>query len=259
MAGLPCTVAEELVLEALRRYVRSTSCDCIALSGGIDTSVVALAARLEGLRLIGITAFYTAGLTRDLPYASYVAGALGIRLHVVPVDPSYIAERAAIVAKCTRRRDYIELRNDVVFLRALEEAERLNCRCILLGDGGDELFAGYQFMLSLSSWELRQTILRMATRGRYPGLELAECIGVKAHAPFLCDEALEVVMKVPVDCLRAGISEGKELLRNILRHYGLTLVAERPKTPAEQGAGTDALSREILEEITGMELPDCHC
>jgi asparagine synthase (glutamine-hydrolysing) len=259
MAGLSCTIAKELVLDALRRYVRSTGCDCIALSGGIDTSVVALAARLEGLKLTGVTAFYTAGLPRDLPYASYVAGVLGIRLHVVPVDPRYIAERAGLVAECTRKLDYIELRNDVVFLRVLEEAERLSCRCILLGDGGDELFAGYQFMLSLGSEELRRTTLRMVTRGRYPGLELAECIGVEAHAPLLCDEILEVVLNAPTECLRPGVSEGKKLLRDILRSYGLALVAERPKTPAEQGAGTDVLGRETLEKITGMKLPECHC
>ncbi|BES81899.1 hypothetical protein PABY_14660 [Pyrodictium abyssi] len=59
--------------------------------------------------------------------------------------------------------------------------------------------------------------------------------------------------------LEQASQRAKNCIRNILRHYGLALVAERPKTPAEQGAGTDALSREMLEEITGMELPDCHC
>ncbi len=259
MAGLSCTTVEELVLDAIRRYVRSANCDCIALSGGIDTSVVALAARLEGLRLTGITAFYAEGLPRDLPYALHVAAALGIKLHTVQVDNRYIAERAGLVARCTGRRDYIELRNDVVFLRALEEAERLGCRCILLGDGGDEVFAGYRFMLSLGSEELRETILRMATRGRYPGLELADCIGMEAHAPLLCDEVLEYVLSAPTECLRTSILEGKEVLRGILSRYGFTLVAGRPKTPAEEGAGTDALDRRRLEEITGMELPDCHC
>ncbi|KSW12065.1 hypothetical protein CF15_04610 [Pyrodictium occultum] len=259
MAGLSCRAAEELVLSALRRYVGSVGCDCIAMSGGIDTTVVALAARLEALPLRGVTAFYTRGLPRDLPYALYVAGKLGIELHVVPVDPGYIAGHAPLVIRCTGRRDHVELRNDIVFLRALEEARRLGCRYILLGEGGDEVFAGYRFMLSLGPGELRDTILRMAARGRYPGMELAECIGVEAHAPLLSDEVLETVMSTPLECLRQSVWEGKELLRSILRRHGLTLVADRPKTPAEQGAGTEALGRTELEALTGIELPDCHC
>ena len=256
---MPCSVVEELVLGAVRRYVRSVGCNCIALSGGIDTSFVALAARLEGLSLIGVTAYYVDGLPRDLLYASITAKALGLDLRLVPVEPDYIAKRAKLITDCTKRRDYIELRNDVVFLRVLEEARRLGCRCILLGDGGDEVFAGYRFMLSLRASELREAILRMATQGRYPGLELAECIGVEAHAPLLSDEVLEAVLQAPMECLRQNTWEGKELLRSILRRHGLTVIAERPKTPAEQGAGTDTLGRRLLEELAGIELADCHC
>ncbi|MET1100990.1 MAG: hypothetical protein ABWW69_00715 [Pyrodictiaceae archaeon] len=34
----------ELILDAIRRGVRGQGCDCIALSDGIDTSIVSLAA-----------------------------------------------------------------------------------------------------------------------------------------------------------------------------------------------------------------------
>ncbi|MET1100992.1 MAG: hypothetical protein ABWW69_00725 [Pyrodictiaceae archaeon] len=44
----------------------------------------------------------------------------------------------------------------------------------------DEVFAGYGFMLALDNGKLRKTRLRMAIHGRYLGLELAECMGVRA-------------------------------------------------------------------------------
>ncbi len=250
-------MAAERVLSTLAAAARG--CDCIALSGGVDTSVVALAARLVGQRLRGFTSYYTHGTPRDLPYARHVAGVLGIELHEAQVDNGYISSRAGLVARCTGRRDHVELRNDVVFLRTLEEARAAGCRCILLGDGGDEVFAGYSFMLLLGSRELREAIIRMATRGRYPGLELAGCIGLEARAPLLSDEAVEAALSVPVECLRGPLNTGKWLLRLILAGHGLRLVAERPKTPAEAGAGTEKLGRRRLEQLVGMELPDCPC
>lgn len=256
---MDCVSLGEIVLDAMRRGVRGKGCDCIAMSGGIDTSSVALAARLEGLRLRGIVAYYVNGVPRDLVYAKYVAARLGIELYLVPVTDEYIASRVNYVVKCTGRRDHVEVRNDVVFLRALEEADRIGCNCVLLGDGGDEVFAGYSFMLMLGSDELRETILRMATRGRFPGLELAECLGIKAVAPLLSDEVVELVVGAPITCIRGENNEGKALLRSLLHRYGLELVANRPKTPAEQGAGTEDLTRERLEEISGVKLPECHC
>ena len=256
---MSCLTIEELILDAIRRGIRGEGCDCIAISGGIDTSVVALAARLEGLSLNGVTAYYSGGLPKDLGYVKSVASRLGIKLRIASVDDEYIASKVGFIVDCTRRRDHIEVRNDVVFLKALEEARDLGCKCVLLGDGGDEVFAGYGFMLTLSSNEMRETIMRMATQGRYPGLELAECLGIKAVAPLLSDEVLEYVLKSPTCCLRGWNNEGKAILRNILRKYGLIKVAERHKTPAEQGAGTSMLTKEKLEKLGGIELPECHC
>ncbi len=244
----------ELVFDAVRRAVRSCSCDCIALSGGIDTSVVALAAVLEGLRLKGFTAYYVGGLPKDLPYALHVAGTLGIDLNLVPIDDEYIRSRAPRVVECTGHRDYVELRNDVVFFSVLEKAMEAGCRCLLLGDGGDELFAGYSFTSMLPSSELKEAILHMGVRGRYPGLELAECIGVSACAPFLVDEVAEAVLGMPVDCLRWVHNEGKAILRLILLRHGLQAVALRAKTPAEAGSGTNILTLERLTDLTRLDL-----
>ncbi|RUM47404.1 MAG: hypothetical protein DSY37_02510 [Hyperthermus sp.] len=254
MAGLDCHTTASLLLDRLRRVIGSSGCDCIALSGGIDTSVLALAARLENRELQGFIAFYTKGVPRDLVYARLLASSLLIDLTEIPIDDSYIVSRWKRIVECTGRRNHIELRNDVVFMRVLEAAQEHGCGCTIIGDGGDELFAGYSFMLHLLGRELYTTILNMAVKGRYPGVELAECIGVKALAPFLSDDILEVAFNTPMDCVRGGGNEGKSILRLILSQYGLKIIAERPKTPAEAGSGTAVLSRRVLEEMIGATL-----
>ncbi len=245
---LECIAAFEILAARLQRCIAAKPCDCILLSGGVDTSVVALVAHSLGLLRYAITVYYVEGLPRDLPYAMHVSKVLGLRHRIVAVEPEDVRPLAEAAARCVARRDHIELRNDIVFLAGLLEAKRLGCRCVYTGDGGDELFGGYKFMLTLGSSELRDARIRMGVAGRYPGLELAECIGVDAYAPLLCDEVVEAALFIGEECLRVESDpwEGKRPLRWLLRAYGLH-VAWRPKTPAEAGGGTEKLgARDLL-------------
>ncbi len=255
---LPCSSVAELLLDSVTRFVRSTGCDCIALSGGIDTSFVALAAHLARVRLRGVTVYYTGGLPRDLHYAGFVARRLGISHEYIAIDDEFIASRSQVILGCTRRRDHIELRNDAIFLAAIEWSLENNCRCLLTGDGGDELFAGYTFLRILDSKSLRKAILKLGVRGRYPALELAECMGARVEAPLLNDEVIEAAAYTPTECIRGWMLEGKHPLRIILEKHGLHLIATRTKIPAESGAGTDTLDRTTLEAITGLRLDEPH-
>jgi asparagine synthase (glutamine-hydrolysing) len=247
-------VVEEELLKLLVEYVSSTECSCLLLSGGIDTTLVALAARLAGLRPLAITSYYAGGLPRDLPYAIYAARVLGLDHIVVGFDDSYVRSRARLVVSCTGRDDYVEVRNDVVMLRALEEAVKRRCSCVYLGEAGDELFLGYSYHRLLTTRELYGQVLAYARRGRYPGLELAECLGIEAHAPLLQDGVVELALH----SIAYNAERGKDLARRILARYGLALVADRDKVPAEAGGGTDVLGYEALRSLTGLDLSEKH-
>lgn len=241
----------------LVEYVRAARCDCIALSGGIDTSLVALAARTAGLELHAVTVYYSNGLPRDLWYAVSLAKTLNLQHEILEINDDYIASRARMIIECTGRSDYIEVRNDAVFLAALEWSATHSCRCLFTGDGGDELLAGYTFLRTLRGNELRRAQYRLGVAGRYPALELADCIGVKVEAPLLYDEVISIAVSTPTCCLLGDSLEGKHIARLVLEDAGLEWLAWRPKTPAEAGAGTDILTRDALEALTGMRFQDC--
>jgi asparagine synthase (glutamine-hydrolysing) len=127
-----------------------------------------------------------------------------------------------------------------VFYAALSEAKRDGCRCVLLGSGRDEVFAGYRFMLELPDEDLEERRDRYARSGRYPELLVARCLGVNVVTPYLSQEVLDVALRIPASCLR-GSGEGKAVLRELLARLGLEPVARRAKVPAEGGAGTDSV------------------
>jgi len=253
--GLPCGIYGEKLFRLLVEVVEGYGCDCIALSGGVDTSTILLAATAAGQRPRGYVAVYRGGLPRDIVYAEHVARALGIELVHVFLGSGDVEELRGAVVGCIGAdriashgdSGCIEVRNDMVFYSVLRKAREDGCRCVYVGSGGDEVFAGYGFMLILTSGELEKTIERMS-RGRFPELEIARCLGVEAVAPLLDERVLGLALEIPVDCLRASLYRGKEVLREILRERGLYSIADRAKTPAESGAGTKSVCLSVYDE-----------
>lgn len=237
-----CWALEELLLSALRRAVAEFGCDCATL-GGIDSALLVAIAKLLGSRLRCYTVVFTGGLPRDLAYAEHLSKWLNVELRYVLIDEAYIRGVLEELTRCIGEVTHelcVELRNDVVYFAALSEAKRDGCRCVLLGSGGDEVFAGYRFMLELPDELLEERRDRYARGGRYPELLVARCLGVRAVAPYLSQEVLEVALRIPASCLR-GYGEGKAVLRELLRRLGLDTIARRAKVPAEGGAGTDSV------------------
>lgn len=257
MRGLriPCHIYAEIILRKLVDIVRRSGCDCIAISGGIDTTLVLLAARIAGLKLRGYSAYYRDGIPKDLPYITYVAKRFGISVTYVAIDRNDVERLVKDVVKCIGKEKLdshgdggcIEIRNDIVFYAVLKKAKEDGCKCVFVGSGGDEVFAGYSFMLKLKEDELIKARER-ASRGRFPEIELAKCLNVEVSAPLLAPELLSIALDMPAECLRSQRMKGKEVLRSILKSYGLYFVGDRDKTPAEEGAGTKEICRSIYDE-----------
>jgi asparagine synthase (glutamine-hydrolysing) len=67
------------LIRALMSYINASSCDCTALSVGIDTSLIAIIAKLSGPKIGRIYTFlFKDGIPRDLMYVNYSSKVLNI-------------------------------------------------------------------------------------------------------------------------------------------------------------------------------------
>ncbi|MCC6034142.1 MAG: 7-cyano-7-deazaguanine synthase [Desulfurococcaceae archaeon] len=252
---MPCDILARNLLETLIKTVDECSCDCIALSGGIDTTTILLAAVLAGLKPRGYVVFYKHGLPKDLYYVNQLSKLFNIDIKYLIIDLSNIKDLVINVTKCIGEENLdthrdggcVEIRNDIVFYTVLKQAKDDGCKCIFTGTGGDEVFAGYSFMLNLTENELIEAIKKLS-KGIFSEVLIANCVNIKICTPLSDPRIIDIVENIPIDCLRSQLMRGKEILRYILSMYGLHTIADRMKIPAEGGAGTKDICKSILDD-----------
>jgi asparagine synthase (glutamine-hydrolysing) len=129
----------DLIGDAVRLRLRSDVPVAIALSGGIDSSVIAAETARQGSRLDAFTVVFDGDQT-DLAYARLAARRYGLRHEIIP------SEGRAVAAEFDNTvAHYDEPFADSSSLASIALARALEGRykVILNGDGGDEVFGGY--------------------------------------------------------------------------------------------------------------------
>jgi len=246
----PPRLPEQLLAEAVARALSLHGCDCLLLSGGIDTAFTALAARLHGHRLDH--AILVGGQDcPDTPYAIYTASRLGLPLDIADPRASPTAYWHAVEAAALwlETIDPVEVASGAALLIGLHHAKSLGCRCVATGDGGDELFLGYSFLHHAPEHRLQAWRRRMEGGGaRFQAPTLSRLAGVPVALPLYTPEARTIASSQPthtlITPLTRGAPPGKTPLRRLLYHAGLERVALRRKTPITHGSCT----LRILEE-----------
>jgi asparagine synthase (glutamine-hydrolysing) len=123
-----------LVADAVRLRLRADVPVALALSGGIDSSVIAAEAKRQGATPDAFTVVFD-GQDTDLPYARRMARELDLRHEVFRASASPLDQS-----------EYDEPFADSSAVAALALARALGGRykVVLNGDGGDEAFGGYR-------------------------------------------------------------------------------------------------------------------
>ena len=234
------------------------SCDLsesqlIALSGGLDSSI--LAHYIKKRESKGIAIISEDFVSTDLTYCQIISKETKIPLTIYNVTTSEILEAVESTIKILKNFNDIEIRNNVVMYLAIKWAKENDYKSIITGDGADELFAGYNFLVNKPENELDSEIKRVCTIMHFPSQKIGEELKIKVESPFLDEELIKMAKEIPSNLKIKEEKEtrfGKWILRKTFENYLPSQIVWRKKSPMQDGAGTVGLTN-LFESIINEE------
>lgn len=241
----------EQLVRLLTESVERNRADALLLSGGLDSSILASILHPK----YSVAAGFGADAP-DLAYARQVAVKYSKRHVEVVFDQNRMAELVEQVIRVFRTFDPIEIRNSAVALAGIEQAKNDGYLTIITGDGGDELFAGYNYLSRYYSdmQRLDSELRRLWQVMHFSSIKLGEYAGVKVKLPFLDNQFASFAKSINAN-EKVGQHNGKKWGKFILRKCfdeELGDLSWRTKLAQEQGAATDRYQRYIEEMIDSL-------
>ena len=192
-------------------------------------------------------------LGTDLPYSQIAAKHIDIPLELkyVNIDEMLSAIESAI--KILKNFNDIEIRNSIVSYIYLNALKKKNITKIITGDGADEIFAGYNFLVKKDHDELQKELKRMKKIMHFTSQKIANELGISVQMPFIDESIIKFVETLPVNLLvnqNDGIKFGKWILRKAFENDLPSSVIWREKTPMQDGSGTVGLIKMFDSVIT---------
>ena len=218
------TKIRESLIKSVQKRLQSERDIGALLSGGLDSSLVcAIAARIlknEGKRLktfsIGIEES-----SPDIQNARKVAEFINSEHHEIIIPIEEWLECLKVIPKIIESYDITTVRATTgQFLIAKWIKENTNVKVLLVGDGSDEIAAGYRYFGNApTSIESHEECIRLLSNIHY--YDVLRCdrgissFGLECRVPFLCHNFVDLYLSInPNDrCFKSGFKIEKELLR----------------------------------------------
>ena len=241
----------------LEESCNSCKSNLISLSGGLDSSIIAYFLKQRKPKTVAVIA--EDFVSTDLTYCQMVSKEMELSLSIYNVKTAEILEAIEETIKILKNFNDIEIRNNVVMYLAIKWAKENDEKSIITGDGADELFAGYSFLVNKPEDELEAEIKRVCSVMHFPTQKIGKALGVEVESPFLNDKVMEFAKKIPANLKVKNEKEkrcGKWILRKTFEKYIPQQIAWREKSPMQDGSGTSGLTNlfnSIIEEEKFVE------
>ncbi|MBI5146859.1 MAG: asparagine synthase [Thaumarchaeota archaeon] len=229
--------------QIIEKAVLESNADCLSLSGGLDSTILAYLLKDKKINTVSIIA--KDFLANDLTYCQLAANRFNLPLNIRFCETDEIYSGIEETIKILKNFNDIEIRNNVVMYLALSAAKELGFNKIMTGDGADEIFAGYNFLLNKSNEDLELDLKRISKIMHFPSQKIGKALGVDVESPFCSKEVLEFAKTIPADLKvheEGGKKFGKWILRKAFEDKIPKAIAWRQKSPMQEGAGTQGLT-----------------
>ena len=226
----------------------------VAFSGGLDSSIVAKIQSKKNIN--GVTIITKDFVGTDLAYSQITAKHLGINLKLKYVEISDVLNAITETVKILKNFNDIEIRNSIVSYLYLSELKENNVSTVITGDGADEIFAGYNFLIQKDHTEIKKELKRMREIMHFPSQKIANELGMSIEMPFIDENVIKIAETLSIDSLvnkKDGVTFGKWILRKAFENDLPSSIVWRQKTPMQDGSGTAALTK-LFESIITDEI-----
>ncbi len=253
-----------LLREALEKRIRYLDSVAMLLSGGIDSSILAiLLSDLSEKYEISVQGFVVGNdSSKDVIFTRMLENKLRFSVNrVVPSEKS-LDDAISVVLRAIETRDLKQFTIALPLALACQAVENLGVKALITGQGADELFGGYHryreaFLKGphLAKEKMEQDLSRMAENNLERDDKVAMSYGLELRLPYLDLKLSAFARELPLSWkLQLSISEhgtfesldgtiSSENVRTkvILRHLARTLglpkpIVERKKTAFQYGS-----------------------
>ena len=230
-------------MEILENAVRECKSDWIALSGGLDSSILAHLRKDQKPQTITIITKDFLGT--DLTFAQIIAKHLGLTLSLIQVNMEEVLDSINETIKILGNFNDIEIRNSIVPYIYLSTLKKKGINSVITGDGADEVFGGYNFLLKKSDNEIEDELKRIKKIMHFPSKDIARSLDMEVETPFLNEDMIKFSDNLSVSKKinsKEGKKFGKWILRETFEEYLPNNITWREKSPMQDGSGTNNLT-----------------
>ncbi len=245
----------ELVIEAVRKRVEGVG--GVSLSGGLDSSIVAVIAKEFNPNLKLFTGSIKKAPGPDLEHAKLMADFLGLEHHIYLITDEDIMDFIPDAVWYLESFDE-DCISGIISNYFVSRLAKEHTNSILVGEGADELFGGYRMVLKSPKVtgddhreQLAQRLLDISYNTALRRLDRGWMANaVDYQTPYLDQKIVSFSQKIPMKWKIHGEKQvEKFILREAFRDMLPEKIANREKLRFAMGVGTDDVMDDLVSDV----------